>query len=119
MVYDIIRHVCRDPQHNDSATGETRCRLTRHMPSDGASSSSTDPCPAAGRCLGLMTTWLLEAEHFDTADEHTHPTVVKSFTHAEKELNRVWLSTIPNGSKLMTYEREQRPGEGPEPLGDP
>lgn len=86
-----------------------RCRKTK-------TSNASLRNPAQGRPCGFLRAWLLRAGDFSTADEHKwmcHP------SFEERQSARQSLLNDPAAAALLSHERQQRSGEGPEPEGCP
>ena len=98
---------CKHPGH----LPKNRCRLTRHIHDNMMD-------PNAGRPLGLLVAWLLCANNFNDLEEHECPFLIKCLLRSERIKAREWLKTLPNGLKLLSFERKQRDGEPEEPLDD-
>ena len=97
--------VCRNPDHGVPIG---RCRLTRHI-----HDKLTDP--DEGRPVGKLVTWLLASRNFLDKDEHENKFMVACLLPEECLKNRIWVKTQPNATKLLSFERERREGEGEEP----
>ena len=92
----------------------TICRLTRTSRAD-----RRDRNEAQGRPMGLLAAWLLANGLFTTKMDHRETAVIMSFSHEERMDARAYITALPNGPLLLSYERMQRVGEGIEPLGLP
>ena len=98
--------VCRHCDHLPRG----RCRLTRTCYGTG-----NDTCPAQGRPLGLMASWILTQSNFADREDHTDLYAVYSQSHEQRCLAREQLKMLPDAADLLSHERKQRPDEPEEP----
>lgn len=99
---------CPCPGHE---VGDFACRFTRYR--------RAGKSPAKGRPLGLMVAWLRLGRLFTCHDEHIHPLALSSISRGERITARDLLKTVPGGDVLLSKERQRRPGEPEEPMGEP
>ena len=97
-------------RHWEQDTAE-KCRLTRTT----TASENPEEAPAQGRPLGLLSAWLLHSNLFNHIGEHTDPFGLYLLDYEKRCRAREYLKTLPAGLLLLTYERDQRPGEPEEP----
>ena len=95
---------CKRADH----AGGLRCGFSRTSHGDGDDSSTN----WAGRPLGLMMAWLMEAESHVDRDTHFH---AKDLDFESRELQRILNGDDADYQALATYERPPKPGEGDEP----
>jgi hypothetical protein len=99
--------VCRHASHHPIG----RCRLTRtRHQSDDASFA------AQGRPLGLLAAWCLCQGEFDCKDAHCDPYAVYMQGFETRCNARTSFKLLHGALDLLKYERDQRPGEGEEPI---
>ena len=84
--------VCHDPDHEHT----DRCRWTK--------APSTRP-------LGYLAMWLGIGPTLATHEEHNDDIVRLSYLKEDKQHWRDVLRAIPNGERLMSFERQLLPGE--------
>ena len=92
--------------------GDHKCRLTRTCHGNGDNEE-------AGRPVGLMIAWLLDA--FSDVDGETHRSVWKLLTYnlSDRRAAREIVTGLGGGADLLAKEREPREGEPEEPLHAP
>jgi len=98
--------VCRHAMHLPRG----RCRLTRTSYGTG-----TEACPAQGRPLGLLTSWLLAQDNFHDREDHCDAFAVYSQSYEDRCLAREQLKLVPGAAELFVHERARRAGENEEP----
>ena len=87
-----------------------RCRLTRTCYGTG-----NDTCPAQGRPVGLLASWILSQEDFADREDHCDAFAVYSQSHEQRCFAREQLKMLPDAADLCRHERKRRDGEPEEP----
>jgi len=70
---------------------------------------------ARGRPVGLLTAWLKVGVGAASAEEHKKMTV----SLAQRCEARAEFTAMPGSNEILDFERDVRPGEGPEPVKQP
>jgi hypothetical protein len=93
-----------------------RCTLTRRGDSGAASSSSS---MRGGRCLGLLTLWLVVGAMSEDKTAHTRPDMIAELSRLENKEQRLIfrrdLQSIAESAPLFNKERAKGDGEDSEP----
>lgn len=99
----------------DAHGPQNTCRLTRTQKASASASQQ-----AQGRPLGFMASWLLEAGHFPTANDHKGAWGLQLAAAKERRVAaRAVLRTCAAFEALAMRERPRREGEGSEPEDAP
>ena len=96
--------------HHISGLMQAFCRHPGHEP-DCRKGATTEPKGrASGRPLGLLVSWLLQRDAYNSKAEHAH-----SFrqTYAARVEAREYFKTLPDSERFLGYEKQRR-GRSPE-----
>ena len=117
--YETFEATCN---HKDHREGTHKCRLTRSSrgcaPTDAEDAAMHDDQLAVGRLVALMALWL--RLHANASAHHEHINyfwLVHWLPFPQREAMRDELMAFDDGRRMCACEREQRDGEGPEPIG--
>lgn len=97
MDLECIQAKCNDPRHGD-------CRRQRSI-KPGAR-------PGQGRPIGLLVSWLMQQDKFETQQAHSHNCKPN---HTERVEAREVFMQLEQASEFSVFERDKRPNEADEP----
>ena len=91
---------------------QARCNVPGHGDCRKQRTTKQGNRPGQGRCIGLLTSWLMQGGQYPSQSEHNrscHP------SFEEREIARNLFETLEGSSEFLEVERPKRENEGDEP----